>query len=332
MVAQNLLSEVSPSRRIAIAVLAMCIPFSSAVTVAQEYPIKPIRLVVGFGSGTPPDILGRVVGKSMSDLLGQQVVVENRLGAGGTIATAHVASAPPDGYTLTIGSTTNLGIAPALYPNVGYDPKQSFAPVGLVGTAPLFLIVHPSVPATTLQEFMVLVRLRGDRMNYGSGGNGSPPHLVMEMFKSLARVDLFHIPYKGNQFPALVAGDVEATFGSPSTFAHLHKTGKIRLLAVASAARHANYPDIPTMSEAGLPGLEATSWVGIVAPRGTPPEIIARLNGASQKALATKELRDAFANLGTDPAGSTPEAFAALIATEADKWARAVKISGAKVD
>ncbi len=298
---------------------------------AQIYPSKPIRLIAAVPPGTPPDTLGRIVAQQLSEGLGQPVVVENRPGAGTTLGTAAAANAAPDGYTLFV-LTTASAMAPALYTKPGFDAEHSFAPISLVGISPFFLVVHPAVPATTLKELVELSRVQPDRLNYGSAGSGTPPHIVMEMFKSLTGASLVHIPHKASHFPSLLAGDVQASFDVPTLFAPHARAGKVRLLAVASASRHPDFPSVPTATEAGAPGLEASAWYGLAAPRGTPPDVIAHLHAQTQKALTVKALRDAFANLGTDPVGNTPEQFAGFIAAEVQKWGKAVRASGAKVD
>lgn len=314
-------------------------PLAAAMIVAtlalpvrgQSFPNKPVRMIAAVPPGTPPDTLGRVVAQHLGEALGQPVVVENRPGAGTTLGTAVVANAAPDGYTLTVLSTAST-ISQTLYSKPGFDAEKSFAPISLLGVSPFFLCVHPDVPATTLAELVNLSRTKPGTLNYGTAGSGTPPHLVMEMFKSITKADLLHVPHKGNHFPALLAGQVQASFDVPTLFAPHVQAGKVRLLAVTTAQRHPDYPSIPTAAEAGAPGLDATAWYGLAAPRGTPPEVIARLHGATQQALSAKPLREMFAKLGTDPAGNTPEQFAALITSEAKKWASAVRESGAKVD
>jgi len=298
----------------------------------QVYPSKPIRLIVASAPGTPPDLLGRITAQKLTEGLGQQVVVEDRPGAGGTLGTAAGASAPPDGYTLTLGSTGFLAVAPAIYPHVGYDARKSFAPITLIATSCVFLTVHPSVPADTVKDFIDFARSHPGQLNYGSPGNGTVVHITMEMFKSATGINLVHIPHKGSHFPALVAGQVQATFENPVTFGPYVRAGGVRLLAVANATRHANYPQVPTFTEAGVAGMELPNWFGLMAPRGTPFEIIARLNAEMHKALATKEMRDTLAKLGADPAGTTPEQFATFIADEVTRWSRVVKLSGAKLE
>ena len=301
---------------------------------AQAYPIKPIHLVVPFPPGGPTDIVGRLVAQKLSDALGQPVVVENRPGAGGTVGSAAVAKASPDGYTLLYGSTSTLAIAPSLYPKAGYDPMKDFAPISLVSRGPIILAVNANVPAKSLREFIALAKSQPGKINYGSAGSGTPPHLAAELFKSVAGVDLLHVPYKGGA-PAisdLAGGQVQVIFeGLPSLLPHI-KSGKVRALAITGQKRDAALPDVPTMAEAGLAGYDANFWSGLVAPAGTPRDAIERLNGVLVKALASTEVREALARQGLEAAGTSPAEFAKFIAAEIEKWGRVVKASGAKVD
>lgn len=297
----------------------------------QTYPSKPVRIIAAVPPGTPPDTLGRVVAQYLGQALGQPVLVENRPGAGTTLGTAAVANAAPDGYTLTVLSTAST-IAQSLYAKPGFDAEKSFAPISLFGVSPFFLCVHPDVPATNVKELVELSRTKPGTLNYGTAGSGTPPHLIMEMFKSITKADIQHVPHKGNHFPSLLAGQVQASFDVPTLFASHAQAGKVRLLAVTTAKRHPDYPSVPTANESGAPGLEATAWYGLAAPRGTPAEVISRLHGATHQALLAKPLREMFAKLGTDAAGNSPEQFAVHISTEAKKWADAVKASGATVD
>jgi len=299
-----------------------------------QYPAKPVKLIVPFGSGGPPDIAGRIVAEKLSESLGQRVVVENRPGAGGTLGTAAAAKSPPDGHTLLLGSTGTLASSPTLYSSVGYDSRKSFAPISMIGIAPFVIVVNSSVPAASLKEFIELARSRPGQINYGSPANGLPPHIIGEMFKTATELNLVHIPY--NSIPAmitgLITGDVQIVTEQLAPLQSQLRAGKIRPLAVASAKRYSQLPNVPTASEAGLPGYEWSAWTGLLAPRGTPAEIIARLNAETVKALATREVRDVLLNQGIEPAGDTPEQFAAFIDAEVKKWSRAVKASGAKID
>ena len=311
------------------------VPFLfSALATAQSYPSKPIHLIVPFPPGGPTDIVGRMVGQKLSEGIGQPVVVENRPGAGGTVGSASVAKAPADGYTLLYGSTSTLAIAPSLYRNLAYDPFKSFAPISLVSSGPIIVAVNSQVPANTLKEFIDLAKKQPGKLNYSSGGNGTPPHLAGELFKTIAGVDLLHIPYKGGG-PAIndvAAGQVQAVFeGQVALMPHL-QSGRIRALAITGAKRNPALPQVPTMAEAGLPKYDANFWSGVVAPAGTPPETISRLNAVLVKALQSPEVRETLLRQGLEPAGNTPREFASHIAAEAEKWAAVVKTSGAKLD
>lgn len=307
--------------------------FAQAVF-AQGYPNKPLKLIVPFPPGGPTDIVGRLMAQKLSEGLGQQIVVENRAGAGGTVGSDAAAKAPADGYTLLYGSTSTLAIAPSLYPNLPYQPLQAFAPISLVSIGPIFVTVHASVPAQTLAEFIALARSKPGQLNYSSAGNGTPPHLAGELFKSVAGVNLVHVPYKGGgpAVAGLVAGDVQAVFeGLPVLGPHI-RAGKLRALAITGGKRHPSLPDVPTAAEAGLANYDAHFWSGLVAPFGTPQEAIARLNAETRKALAAKEVRELLARQGVEPRDTTPGEFARFIAAEIDKWAGVVKASGAKLD
>ena len=306
----------------------------SSWSVAQTYPSKPIHLVVPFPPGGPTDIVGRMVAQKLSDGVGQNVVVENRPGAGGTVGSASVAKAAPDGYTLLYGSTSTLAIAPSLYKNLPYDPQKAFAPISLISSGPIIIAVNEKVPARTLKEFIELAKRSPGKLAYGSGGNGTPPHLAGELFKTVAGVDLLHVPYKGGG-PAIVdlaAGQVQAIFEGQVALMPHFQSGRARPLAITGPKRSPALPDVPTAAEAGLPKYDANFWSGVVAPAGTPPDVIGRLNGALVKALGSPELRDALTKQGLEPAGNTPQEFAEHIRAEAQKWAGVVKASGAKID
>jgi tripartite-type tricarboxylate transporter receptor subunit TctC len=306
---------------------------AAASVLAQGYPDKPLKLVVPFPPGGPTDIVGRLVAQKLAEGIGQPVVVENRPGAGGTVGSTAVARAPADGYTLLYGSTT-LAIAPSLYRDLAYDPRTAFAPISLVSRGPIIAAVNAQLPAKTLKDFIALAKSSPGRINYGSAGSGTPPHLAAELFKTVAGVDLVHVPYKGGG-PAvsdLAGGQVQVCFeGLPSLLPHI-KSGKVRALAITGAKRDPALPEVPTFAEAGLPGYDANFWNGLVAPAGTPAEVIARLNSVLVQALATPEVHAALVRLGLEAAGTTPQQFGDFIAAEIDKWARVVKASGAKID
>lgn len=316
------------------AVLALCALVCTAA-LAQNYPSRPVRLVVPFPAGGSADLIGRAAAKKMSEGLGQQVVVENRAGAGGTIGAGAVAKSPADGYTLGLGTVSTLGMAPVVRANPPYDSLAAFAPVSLVASAPFILVVNASVPAKSLAELVALAKSKPGGLNFASIGDGTLQHFTGESFKSLAGVDIVHVPYKGVA-PALVdllAGQVQIGFDILASFQLQNlQSGRLRALAVLGPARVAQLPSVPTAAEAGLPGLAATAWFGLIAPKGTPAEVVARLNGEVRKAVASAELREAIATQGLEPAADSPQEFAELIEKEIARWAQVVKTSGFKAE
>jgi tripartite-type tricarboxylate transporter receptor subunit TctC len=321
--------------QVTLAIVVVAASASSAgLTAAQSYPSKPVRIIGSSAAGGPPDFVARAIGQQLTTALGQQVLVDNRPGAGGTIGAAVVAKSPADGYTLLLASTSNLSISPGLYANPGYDPVTSFAPISLVATAPFLVMVHPSLPAKSLKELIALAKAKPGELNYGSAGSGSPLHIGAEMLKTAAGVQLVHVPYKGPAAAVidLLSGRIQVMVEQLYPVAQHIQSGKIRPLAVAAAKRHPQLPELPTAAEAGLPGYEVIAWMGLVAPRGTPPEVVRRLNAELVKALQTKDVRDGLFNQGLQPAGNSPEEFATFITSEATRWSRAVKTSGARID
>jgi tripartite-type tricarboxylate transporter receptor subunit TctC len=301
---------------------------------AQDYPTRPITLVVPYAAGGGNDVMARIVAEKMSRSLGQQIVIENKGGAGGSIATRHVAKAAPDGYTLGLGGTGTLAINPTLYPNVGYDPRRDFAPVGLIATSALVVLVHPSVQATTIPELIALAKREPGKLNYASAGSGSGIHLGSELLAQMAGIKLTHIPYKGSS-PALtdlIGGHVAIYLSSLPPAIALVKDGKVRALAVAGPKRSPIFPDLPTVAETALPGYEAVLHYGIVAPAGTPQLIIDKLSGALKAALAEEDVRTRIIADGAEPLPTTPAEYAADIDREETKWSAIVKLSGAKVE
>jgi tripartite-type tricarboxylate transporter receptor subunit TctC len=317
-------------RRCLIAALA----FGVQAALAQGYPSKPIHLIVPFPPGGPTDIVGRLVGQKLAEGLGQPVIVENRAGAGGTVGSTAAAKAPADGYTLLYGSTSTLAIAPSLYHDLAYDPRSAFAPISLVSRGAIIAAVNAQVPARNLREFIALAKKSPGKLSYASAGSGTPPHLAAELFKSIAGVDLLHVPYKGGA-PAindLVGGQVQAIFeGQVVLLPHI-KSGRVRALAITGTTRDPALPDVPTFVEAGLPRYDAYFWSGLVAPAGTPAEVIAKLNSVLVRALNAPDAHDALMRQGLEPAGTTPQQFAAFIASEIERWGRVAKASGAKLD
>lgn len=303
-------------------------------TFAQSYPTKPIRLLVPYAAGGATDIMARVVAQKLSENLGQQVVVENRPGAGGNIAADAVAKAAPDGYTLFFGSTGPLVINPSLYAKLSFEPVKDFAPIGLVGDMPLFLVVPVSQPVHSIKDLIALAKAKPGQLNYASSGVGGTTHLAMELFKTTAGVDILHIPYKGTAAGVadMLAGNIQVMFDVMATSGPHVKTGKLRFIGVTTTKRSAFAPDVPTIADAGFPGFEATFWTGFLAPAGTPREIINKLSAELAKVIALPELRERFATLGMEPRTSNPEQFAAFIRSETVKWAKVVRDSGAKAD
>lgn len=300
---------------------------------ADAYPTKPIRLVVGYAAGGSTDVIARIVGQHLAEELGQPVVVDNRPGAGASIASDFVAKSAPDGYTIFMGTIANT-INTTLYRRLPFDFERDFAPISLVATVPNVLVVNPNVPAKTVQEFIALAKSKPGDIYFASSGSGSSIHLSGELFNMVADVKMVHVPYKGSA-PAvidLMGGQVQAMFDNLSSSLPHVKAGKLRALAVTSAARSPEAPDVPTMAEAGLPGCEVLSWFALMAPAKTPQPIIDRLNAATVKVLGQDVVKQKLAAIGADPAPSTPQALAALIRSETAKWAKVVENSGAKVD
>ena len=305
-----------------------------APAVAQDYPNKPIRVILAVPAGGTPDVVARTVQPGLSALLGQQIVIDNRGGAGGMIAVEMAARAIPDGYTLLFGSPGALTILPHLQKKVPYDTLTDFAPISLVGIGPFLLIAHPSVQARTVKELIALARAEPGKLNYASAGNGTANHLAMELFKSMARVNITHVPYKGapQAVTDLLGGHVNLMFNSIAPVLQHIKAGRLQLLGIASARRSPQLPDTVTISEAGVPGFEAVNWFGLFAPAKTPKAIVARLNAALVKTISSPEIRSQFEIQGTDPVANSPEEFAAFIRRDLEKYAKVVKLSGAKVD
>ena len=316
------------------ALLSFAVLSLTAITsYGQDYPDKPVRLLIGFPPGGGADIVARAFAPKLGNELGQQIIIENRGGAGGNIAFETLATLPPDGYSLML-TTPTIAINPSLYPRVQYDALRDFAPVALVASTVYILVVHPSVPVKSVKELVALAKAKPGELNYSSGGNGAAAHLAGELFKSMTGTNIVHVPFKGIA-PALVAvlsGEAQLTFGSqPSTLPHV-KSGRLRALAVTSAKRSPFTPDIPSMSEAGVPGYETTAWYGIIAPSKTPRSIIAKLNSAITRALQNPDVRADLAKLSFEILSGTPEDFGKLMRQESTKWAKVIKEAGMRVD
>ena len=314
------------ARNVLIIVAGLAASLLAAAALAQ-YPEKPIRLIVPFAAGGGNDSVARLVGKRVSDSLGQQLVIDNRPGAGGVLGAELAAKAAPDGYTLFLGGVGSHAINPNLSDSLPYDPIRDFAPVALLAQAPLVLVVHPSVPADSFKAFVALARSRPGQLNYASNGNGSSSHLAAVMFGSMTGVDMVHVPYKGLS-PALtdlLSGRVQLMFSSVVAILPHIKSEKLRGLAVTGSRRLPSMPDLPTIAESGLPGYEASSWYGVLAPAGTPREIVVKLNAEFVKALAQPEVRTSLLAEGAEPVGGTPEQFAAHIRYEKERLGKLIR-------
>jgi len=306
------------------------VPFAAA----QAYPAKPIRLVVPFPPGGPLDVIARTIGQKATEDWGQPVIVDNRPGAGGDIGADIVAKSAPDGYTIVMGALSTHAVNVTLYGNLPYDPIKDFAPIGLVAITPNVLVLNPNVPATSVQELIRYAKANPGKLSFGSGSNGSAGHLAGELFKVDAGVDMVHVPYKGGA-PAmqdLLAGQIQLMFDNLANSMPQVKAGKLKALAVTTAKRSSLVPDLPTLTEAGVPNFDIYTWFGLLAPAGTPKDIIAKWNAELVKILGTPEVKERLLAQGAEPAPGTPEQFAALIKSEIPKYAKIVKDSGAKVD
>ena len=315
-----------------IAIVVAATAFAGSVA-AQTYPVRPVRIVVGFPPGGTSDILARTIAARLSDFLGQAVVVENRTGAGGNIGAEAVAKAAPDGYTLLMG-TTSQAISQSLYKKLSYDLEKDFAPITQAVNYSNLLVVHPSTGVTNVAGLLALARAKPGVLNYGTAGNGTPPHMTGELFKSATGVNIQHVPYKGGA-PAivdLVAGQIPVMFDNvPPLLPHV-KSGRIKALAVTSLARLAVLPEVPTLDESGLKGFDAVGWNGLLAPAGTPREVVARLHAEVARILRLPDVRGHLTAQGADIVGNSPDEFAAWIRAEVGKWAGVIRTSGATLD
>ena len=312
---------------------ALALGIFAGGTLAQDYPSKPIRLVVPFPPGGTTDLLARLVAQKLTESWKQPVTVENRGGGGSVIGSEIVAKAPPDGYTLLV-ATPALAVNPSLRRDLPYDAEKSFAPVVRLVFSPTILVVHPSLPVNSVRQLIALAKSRPGQINYASGGNGSGGHIAGELVKRLAGIDVVHIPYKGvgPGVTALLAGEVSLMFAQMPIVRPYLASGRLRALAVTSSVRSQVMPDLPTVAEAGVPGFKIEPWFGIIAPAGTPKEIISRLNNEIQTIMRMPDVRERLVTGGIVPATNTPEEFAAFIRAEIANWAELVKISGARVD
>lgn len=301
---------------------------------ADAYPTKAIRMIVPFPPGGTTDILGRVAGQKITETLGQQVIIDNRPGAGGNIGTELVAKSPADGYTLLTDPGSTLTINPSLFSRLPFDPLKDFAPITILAAVPNMLEVHPSLPVKNVKELIALAKSKPGELNYASTGAGQSTHLSMELFKTMAGIDLNHIPYKGSA-PALtdlLGGQVSLMFDNmPSSLPHV-KAGKLRALAVSTLKRSPTMPQLPTVAESGLPGFEVSVWFAVLAPAGTPRDIVAKLHGVLVKALHAPDVKERLSSQGAQAVGDTPEEFTVQMRRDLVKWAKVVKDSGAKLE
>jgi tripartite-type tricarboxylate transporter receptor subunit TctC len=312
--------------------IAAFFALACAAALAQPYPARPVRLVVPFPPGASPnDIIGRLIGRELSESLGQQVVVDNRSGAGGTIGTDVVAKSAPDGHTILISSTT-LTTSPNLYRSLPYDVARDLQPITMIAAAPMLVFVHPSVPASNIKEFIAYAKANPGKLNFSSGGNGTVPHFAGEMLKAMAKIDMNHVAYKGGApaSAALLGGEVSVYIDTPTAMLQFAKQGKVKALGVTEKKRFAMLPDVPTLDESGVPGYEMRVWYGFFAPAKTPKAIVTRLYGDTAKALKTEEVKTRLATIGTEPVGMPPEEFQPFVRAELQKWAALAREVGIK--
>lgn len=318
-------------KSIRLSLVALAASLACGIAHGQDYPNKAVKIIVPYATGGLPDTMARLIGQRLNETLGQQFLVDNRGGAGGISGTDAVAKSAPDGYTLVVADVGQLAINPFLYKKLPYDSIKDFAPIGLAGTSPLYIVIHPSVPANTLQELIALVKSKPGQFNYGSAGTGSIHHLTMESFKAALGLEITHIPYKGSgqSVPALLGGQVNMLpTALPSMAVHV-KNGKVKLLAITTLKRSAAEPQVPAVAEI-VPGFDFLAEIGLLAPAGTPPAIVNRLSQEIAKAVRHPDILPRFTALGIDPVGSTPDAYAANIRAAFEKYAKAVKVSGAQ--
>jgi tripartite-type tricarboxylate transporter receptor subunit TctC len=317
--------------RIAVAVTMLV---AAAAAHAQPYPSKPVRVVVPFPPGGAVDFYARVVQQPLSEALGQTVVIDNRVGASGMVGADHVAKSAPDGYTLLLGNIASLAINAGIYAKMAYDPARDFTPIMRTIDVNYVLVVHPSVPAKSVGELVAYAKAHPGKLSYGSAGSGSLPHLATELFKAGTGTELVHVPYKGGgpMVTDLLGGTVQVVIGDQANLMPHVKSGKLRALAVASAQRSPNYPELPTIAEAGVPGFQATAWNALVGPAGLPPDVVKRVHEAFSRAMAQPAVREKLLGAGLEPVGDSPEELARFIPAEIAKWSKIAKDVGARAD
>ncbi len=301
---------------------------------AQPWPSKPIKMVVPFSAGGSTDTVARIIGEKLTARLGQPVVVENKAGAGGSLGSDFVAKSPADGYTYLVGTSSTMAIAPWVYTKLPYNPTRDFTPVTLLGIADIIVVVNSSVPIRNTKQLLDYARANPGKLTFASGGNGSISHLLGEYFKSMAKVDMLHVPYKGDagMVTDMLGGQVNLAFGTAVAWLPHVKSGKVAAVAVTNPKRSTTLTDLPTLNESGVPGYEAVQWFGIAAPTGTPPEVVARMHAEIKAILATAEVQKRFTELGFDVVGNTPAEFGQFLRDENAKWKKIAEIAGTKLD
>jgi tripartite-type tricarboxylate transporter receptor subunit TctC len=321
-------------KAVALAAAMVLLVWPTSTTLAADYPTKPITLIIGFAPGGPSDVMARILTRKMEEILKQPFVIENRAGAGGGIAGAAVARAAPDGYTVLLATGSLLAINVSLYKGLAYDPEKDFEPISVIGLQTNVLYTHPSVPAKSLAELIAHVKDNPGKLSFGSGGIGTPAHLAGELLKIEAKLDMTHVPFRGTgpALQAVIGGHVPMAYNPPSPLIPHIQSGAIRPIAITTLKRTDVLPDVPTIAESGFPGFEATTWHALVAPAGTPKEVIAALHQATAATVNDPAVRKALTDLGVDVVGGTPEELRAYLKSEIPKWAAVVKASGAKVD
>jgi len=322
-------------KKLPILFLALLALLCASALAQSYYPTRPVRMVVGFPPGGGTDVVARIIAPGLPENLGQPVVIENRPGATGTVAAAMVAKSPADGYTLMMGHVSVNAIAPSLFPNLQYDVFKDFAPVTLAASVPHFVVVHPSLPVNSIRELVAYSKERPGKLSFPSAGNGSTPHLAGEIFKSMAGVNLVHVPYKGSgqSMADLLAGQHQVAFDTAPASAGYVRSGRMRVLGVSSAKRVPEYPDVPTVAEAGVPGYEVITWYGVFAPGGTPPAIVNRLHVEIAKAMEAPAAHARLAEAGADGTVTrSPDEFAAIVRADTARYAKIIKDAGLKID
>ena len=323
-----------PRLTVLAATLAVLLSTFAAPAVAQNYPAKPVRIIVMYGPGSTIDIMARLIAPKLTEALGQPVIVENRAGAGGAIGMDMAAKAAPDGHTLTIGATGPSVTNPLLYPKTPFDPLRDFAYISLIATGPAVIAVHPSIPANSVKDLVALAKARPGQLNYGTPGVGTSPHLAGELFKLVTATNIVHVPYKGNAeaITDLLGGQISIVFTGVPPVIPLMQAGKVKLLATTGDKRISNIPQLPTIAEAGFPGAAMGIWYGLVAPAATPKDILARLHKEITRIQSLPDIRERFTQLGTEATTSTPDAFTTLVREELAKWGKVIKAANIKVE